>query len=78
MVDDGMIDLAARAGEVPVTQHCNLCCAACDHGSPLLSRHPGRRGSFIIKFAATRGQKEPTTRLFVELQMVASEPARTK
>lgn len=30
--------LEVKSLEVPVTQHCNLRCAACDHGSPLLGK----------------------------------------
>src|SRR5262245_48374811 len=30
--------LEVQSLEVPVTQHCNLRCAACDHGSPLLGK----------------------------------------
>src|SRR5215510_8441901 len=30
--------LKVQSLEVPVTQHCNLRCAACDHGSPLLGK----------------------------------------
>ena len=34
----GRSTLAVKSLEVPVTQHCNLRCAACDHGSPLLGK----------------------------------------
>jgi organic radical activating enzyme len=34
----GRNKLEVKSLEVPVTQHCNLRCVACDHGSPLLGK----------------------------------------